>query len=413
MPTLSDPAFGQLYDPFIGDQVQSNRLRAYCAIVVNGLNVTHKLDPHLIQVRAMTGMNVADYQAEIELDDRDGRLPIPPLDSSLKIFFGWVGESSTNMLVWDGVVHDVEHGFGRKQGGRRMWIHGRGAEQFRGGKEQKNRSWGEGAKEGEQGETLPVSKVLKEAAQKAGHTIEVHSFFDGKNLQRDYWQQAGEPYYHFATRLAKEMGALFRVKGGTNGEFTQNFQNVDGTFTPSVEAVWGKNLIGWRLRPLSAASMWKEASQHFFDVGAGKWNEVAQQVTQNAPFNLGTSKFRLPVPAPNKQQAGGDNEGVDESLGQEQGTGRIVINGEPTAQGNCAVQIVGARPGVDGVYWCKVAEHIYSRQGYITWLDVQAVQLTGMDGVSPPYTMNEKFLQKEFPGGVPLPPTPPVFGNVP
>ena len=38
----------------------------------------------------------------------------------------------------------------------------------------------------------------------------------------------------------------------------------------------------------------------------------------------------------------------------------------------CRVSVIGVRPGVDGEYIASDAvEHIYSRQGYITWLDVR------------------------------------------
>ena len=54
-------------------------------------------------------------------------------------------------------------------------------------------------------------------------------------------------------RLAEEMGALFRVKEGTNGQFTVQGENIDGTPTHDPCRV-GKNLIAWRVRPLSTRS---------------------------------------------------------------------------------------------------------------------------------------------------------------
>jgi hypothetical protein len=375
--TLADPT---IFDPYSmeADPVQANRLRADVNINVAGMDVTSKVNPHLIMVRVLTGAHIEDYQCEIELDDRDGTLPIPSIDSPLNISIGWRGGASS--LVWEGVVHDIEHGFGRKQGGRRMWIHGFGAEQLRGGKEPQNNHWGEGATDGqEKGIMIPVSSALVAAAGEAGHTISVHPDFDAQPLQRDYWQQAGESYYHFAKRLAEEMGAVFRVKGGTTGQFTKKGQNIDGTITPDVSAVWAHNLIGWRVRPLAARQMWGGTSQHYFNVGGGTWNQVQQATTQAAPSNMASSQFMRAQPSPNEQQAGGENQSDDDGIGQQQGPGRIVINGEPSAQGNCYVQLSGARPGVDGTYWASTIEHIYSRQGYVTWCDVNAVQITGGD----------------------------------
>jgi hypothetical protein len=376
--TLADP---EIFDPYssLADPIQSNRLRAYVKIEIGSgsyfMDVTSKVDPHLVMVRILTGAHIEDYQCEIELDDRDGSLPIPPIESPLNISLGWVGENLH--LVWEGVIHDIEHGFGRKQGGRRMWIHGLGAEMLGGGKEPQNNHWGEGAKDGqESGIKLPVSTALKAAAKEANHEIEVHPDFDKTELQKDWYQQAGESYYHFAKRLADEYGAVFRVKAGNKGQFTKQGQNIDGTPTPNVMAVWGKNLIGWRVRPVSTRQMWAQTSGHFFDVGKSMWDQVKSAVTASTPFNFASAGFQRAQPAANQEQASGQNQGDDDGIGQQQGQGRIVINGEPTAQGNCIVQLSGARPGVDGSYWAQTIEHIYSRQGYVTWCDVQAVQLT-------------------------------------
>jgi hypothetical protein len=405
--TLADPT---IYDPYTSaaDPVQSNHLRAYVDISIgNGehfMNVTDKLEPHLVMVRILTGAHIEDYQCEIELDDRDGTLPIPPIESPLQVKLGWVGEDL--YLAWEGVIHDIEHGFGRKQGGRRMWIHGLGAEMLGGGKEPQNNHWGEGAGDGqESGIKLPVSTALQAAAKEAGHTIVVHSDFNVTEMQRDWWQQSGESYYHFAKRLADDMGAVFRVKNGTEGQFTKKGQNIDGTFTPDVIAQWGRNLIGWRVRPVSARQMWGKTSSHYFDVGKSMWNQVSQAVTASTPFDFASAGFQRAQPAPNSDQGGGENQGDDDGISQQQGPGRIVINGQPDAQGNCVVQLVGARPGVDGAYWAQTIEHIYSRQGYVTWCDVQAVQLSNADlsylHFIPP-------LPTPRPPGAPAAPVPPV-----
>jgi hypothetical protein len=375
--TLADPTIYDPTGPYATnvDVQQANRLRCDVGIQFAGMWITAKTLPFLISMRLLTGAHIEDYQCEIELDDRDGTLPIPPIDSPLKILIGWRGEYSP--IVWDGVVHDIEHGFGRKQGGRRMWVHGFGGEQLKGGKEPQYNHWGMGAPDGEEaGKMIPVSMVLREAAQVAGHTINVHPDFDVTTMQQDYWQQAGESYYHFAKRLADQMGAVFRVKQGTVGQFTKKGENIDGTVSPDVTAVWGKNLIGWRVRPLSSRPMWAKTGGHFFDVSGGAWQKVTQAITSQA-LNLASSEFQRSQPAPNQQQATAENSGDDDGIGQQQGQGRIVINGEPNAQGNCFVVLDGARPGVDGTYWCSTAEHIYSRQGYVTWLDVNAVQITG------------------------------------
>jgi hypothetical protein len=104
---------------FIGTQKQTRRYRAFVQITVDGVPVTDRLDPFLISVHVFDG---APFTAEIELDDRDGRLPIPPLAAPLHIEMGWAAENMSK--VFTGYIKEVEHGFGRQAGGRRMWVHG-------------------------------------------------------------------------------------------------------------------------------------------------------------------------------------------------------------------------------------------------------------------------------------------------
>jgi uncharacterized protein len=399
VPTLVDPS---LYDPWAGqniDAIQSARLRAEVQIMVGGVDVTNKLDPHLIMVRTLTGTQTEEYQCEIELDDRDGKLAIPPVDAPLMIKMGWRGEGSA--VVWDGKVHDIESGFGRKQGGRRLWIHGLGAEMTGHGKSPRN----DGMGEGDDGPKIPFSAFIKKVAKDAGHDIQVHSKFDGPDYQRGWWQQASESYYHVAKRYAEEMGALFRVKQGTNGQFTIKGQNIDGTVTPARIAQWGRNLIAWRVRPMETRVQWDQSSTHHFDIGEGMWNQVKQAVGASAPFDKSTAQHQASQPAPNAGQAQSGNQGTADGIEQEQAPGRIVTNGDPDAQGNAYVQLIGARVGVDGIYWCSTVEQIYSRQGYVTWFDVNAVQVSA--------AIYTRYLQSGLSQTQAGPVQPPGLGNVP
>ena len=73
------------FDPFQGTEVQTFRYRAHCRITVNGLDVTDRLEPHLVSVRVIDG---SPFTAEIELDDRDARLPAPPPGAAVMIELG-------------------------------------------------------------------------------------------------------------------------------------------------------------------------------------------------------------------------------------------------------------------------------------------------------------------------------------
>ena len=121
-PLKYDTLIGAL-DPFIGTVEQTHRHKAYCKVIVAGIDITASIEPFLISVRIVDGDN---FQCEIELDDRDAKLPIPPLLSSVHVLLGWQSENMVKMF--DGKIQDLEHGFGRKQGGRRMWVHAYGTD---------------------------------------------------------------------------------------------------------------------------------------------------------------------------------------------------------------------------------------------------------------------------------------------
>jgi hypothetical protein len=118
---------------------------------------------------------------------------------------------------------------------------------------------------------------------------------------------------------------------------------------------------------------WGGATQQYYDTQLAQWQKLAQQFGFKLPWNVAKSIFQLPVPAPNQQVGQQQNDGSDLTQGYIGGLGRIVINGEPRAKYGGTVDLIGARPGVDGQYYIYAAEHMYSRQGYVTWLDVGPV----------------------------------------
>ena len=92
---------------------------------------------------------------------------------------------------------------------------------------------------------------------------------------------------------------------------------------------------------------------------------------KSGPGTLAGSNLQNPAEAGSDSAAQQDNQGAQEASDSSyMGNGRIVINGEPTARWNSLVHLIGARPGVDGLYLITSAEHVYSRTGYLTFLDV-------------------------------------------
>jgi uncharacterized protein len=361
-------------DPFKGTFTQSNRMRAFCQVNVNGEDITYKLDPHLISVRIVDGDH---FQCEIEIDDRDAMLPIPPILGSCSVALGWAREQM--IKVFDGVILEVEYGVGRKQGGRRMWVHANGWNTLSTRiKEPMNMNLGEGAPPGKQeGDKHSLQDWVQKVVKHGGGSADVASKF-AANMQ-DYWGVMSGSPLHEITSLGQKFGAMTKWDSGNVLRF-----EVPGQRGISCYAVWKNNLIGCRIRPFTARSSYGSTMAETFNNKDGQWLKKTITNIAKGQGPAASAAAGGGGPGPEATQSGADNatQGAADGDAANRGTGRIVINGEPSARWNSYVVLQGVRPGVDGQYLITTAEHIYSRQGYVTWLDVEPdAKAKGADSV--------------------------------
>jgi phage protein D len=380
---------------------QSQRYRAYCQILINGVDVTNNLNPYLISVLVN---DTAPWEAHIELDDRDGQLDIPPFNAPVTINLGWTSESSYR--VFNGFIADVEHGFGRRLGGRRMFVHAMGNSQSGMAKTPLQDHLGDGAGPGQmQGTMIPFSQASQQFASNAGLTSSIGPTF--QSTMRDYWSMNNESAMQWHSRFADDFGAFFRIEGSTIV-----FNALSDFNKPNIQAVWGDNLISWRIRPYAARSLWSGASQQYYDHMLGQWKEIANSFGLSSPFGA-SAIHKLPVPAPNANVAQQTTAGAQEKTNQYSGFGRIIINGEPQASWGGTVTIVGARPGVDGTYYIISADQSWSRQGYVTTLEVapNPNDSTLQSGYTNVPTITTPPTTTTAPTGAPTTPQPVITNN--
>ena len=247
-------------DPFLGSANQTHRMRAYCVIIIGGFNITDKIAPFLISVRIVDGEEVS---CEIEVDDRDGLVPLPPLGAECLVELGWAHESMVEMF--HGPIQDVEHGFGRKQGGRRMWIHAKGLDHLKSKmKEPMQMNLGEGAPPGQkEGKKHSLSDWIQKLAEAGGGKANVAGKF-AANMQ-DYFGAMGASPMHQIIEEGRKHGAMVQ---GTTGN-TWNFEDP-GQRGISCHAIWRENLIGYRVRPFVARGAYGKTFADWFDKAAGQ-----------------------------------------------------------------------------------------------------------------------------------------------
>ncbi|MFG3593242.1 hypothetical protein [Bradyrhizobium sp. RDI18] len=196
--------------------------------------------------------------------------------------------------------------------------------------------------------------MLQEATEASGLFDRDRPSF--ANVARDYWQMSGESLRHFGERLAEELGGYFKVAGKT--AYFREAPDLSG----GIEAVWGKNLIEWRVRPYIARTSWGGSEQDHYNIAKGLWDKTLKN------FGEGSAITSLPFPAPNAKVAGQANDGAENFVNATGGVGGVMINGEPQARAGMVLTISGAREDVDGTYVIDEAHHRYERGGGYTTL---------------------------------------------
>jgi hypothetical protein len=233
---------------------------------------------------------------------------------------------------------------------------------------------GAGTPDSGEGEDVSLNDFMAHVAGNHGY-----SFSSSLDVKRKFWAQDGESFANLTRRIAGELGADFEIVG--NKVFMMpSGQLPNGMQTINVEATWGVNLISWRIKPYAGRAQWQGSQQRFFDIWNGLWKKTKSALGGDTPFGGAMATGMLPFAAPNSQAGQQWNDGQNNIAQKGRGTGWAIINGEPTAQARGSLVISGARPGVDGRYRIKEAEHNYSRGGgYTTRCDLEHPELQAQD----------------------------------
>jgi uncharacterized protein len=433
---------------------QGPRRHAMVQIIIDGTqDVTSKIFPYLISVQVVDTIEASHSTCSLELDDRNAELAIPPDGANLQVAMGWAGEgphlfdsgrqsagfASSEIgpsefdrlqapfggpgleLLFTGWVQNVESGFGRKGGGRRLWIEATSGNVKGAIKERQSGSWGEGKKDdgesssGERGDTageggptasgsgvgspqsvtatgatdtsggtdpmsgapigasrgtIPLKQVLEEMAKRAGVTIKMSP--EMEKIAREYWH-VDDSLQNFGQRMARELGGIFSINGGVASLVKKGAgKNVEGKNMPDVDAIWGINLIGWRIKPYAGRPQYGEAAGKFYNIMDGVHETVKKAIDSGGtPYGGSEAVAHQVAQVADKTTAEQANQGQEGTSKAEQSKGWILINGEPRARAGGTIFIDGARPGVDGGYLITTAEHNYTRTvGYTTRCEV-------------------------------------------
>ena len=163
-------------------------------LVVDGRDITARVDPRLISLTLTEARGEEADQLELELSDHDGALAIPPKSAIIELAIGWAGQA----LVQKGafVVDEVEH----TGAPDKLSIKARSADMRKEMRVRTEVSWHD----------TTIGAIVNKIAGRHQLTPRVDGRLAG--VQVEHIDQTHESDLHFLNRLARQHDAVATVK---------------------------------------------------------------------------------------------------------------------------------------------------------------------------------------------------------
>ena len=344
--------------------------QAVYSITIDGVNVSSAFDPLLLSLEIELTDGGETDRCTITLDDTDGQIQLPRVGANISVALGW---SDTGSFVSfegftdepkssgtvakpdeeDGSIEQLLSG-GDRGSGRTLTITAHSAD-LSGDIKQPMQA---------HADNMTFGQVAQMWGAKAGlSSVAVASALS--SVQRAYWSIANEPFMTWGARTAKELGATFKIIGGT-GVFLPRGggQSASGQALTPINATWGVNLISWSIAPVLSRPSFGQFATRFWDPVGAQWQSATQAGSGSGPTH--TEQFKAPDMSQAQARSGSNGA---ESKRDRGGADTVTIDGCPEAQPTAPCAVAGIRPGVDGGYTSSRVKHRLARSsGFITTL---------------------------------------------
>ena len=261
---------------------------------------------------------------------------------------------------------------------------------------------------------IPLKDMMTKVFGAAGLSVAMSP--EMEKITRDFWHINDSPM-NFGKRMAQEIGGIFKISKSTAVLIGKlEGVNAAGEAMPTVEAIWGVNLIGWRIKPYVGRPQYGEAASKMFDANKGEWKTLTSAISGGTPFGGSGAVANAVNSVADKASGDQANKGTGDDTKGRRGEGWVLLNGEPNAKANGFLFIDGARPGIDGTYTMTEVEHNYTRGvGFTTRVNVRNPKGTGagIDWVQDGDTAEEKAKRDADPTNYPDSLTPPFDARSP
>lgn len=317
-------------------------------IEVGGRDVTSAFTESATDISVTDSSGETADSASISVDDTDGQIFLPPEGDEIKIGLGW----EEPVIVFEGTIEKVTSA-GSRGSGRSLNISAKSADTNGKAKAQNQKHQ----------DDATLGEVVGKWAGEAG-IPEAFVHPDLAQIRRAYWSMNGESFMAWGARMAKAYGATFKIMGGRVVMVPRSAGvSVTGEALTTIVAEFGRNLISWSIDTARGRPQQSRFRSRHFDRQEAEWKSEEEE----AGYETGTesedmARFSEPGADEARSRAGSRAKESD----RDRGGGSIEIDGEPAAQAEATVVLVGARAGVDGRFLIETVNHKRSRSGGFT-----------------------------------------------
>lgn len=321
-------------------------------VLVNSQDVTSRFEPYLKTLEINRASGEAADSCSLALSDQTGAIVLPNERAAIVVRIN-------GQQAFDGFVSDVDYSFS-KSSGRELSLDASSVDQ--GSKVKEPRL--------QHKDDATFEDVAKEWGEKIGLAVTVAGSI--ASLTRPYWLSQSESFLAWGQRIAREIGASFKVLGerayfvGLNEGLSASGRNLS-----PINAVWGDNLIGGNISPIVSRPKFKDVEIRYFDMTSGEYKTV------NAGTGIADvdAALRTVISASSEEQANEKAKADGKLSDRERGSGTINILGNVLAEPEAICNVSGVRPGIDGGYRISSVKHTLAKgSGFTTAITVKQPQ---------------------------------------
>jgi phage protein D len=315
-------------------------------ITLDGADITANFNDRLLSVTAKLQAGNEGNTIDIELDDRDSAIAMPPKGRTLELFLGYKETGVTSVGTY--TIQTVTLAW---EPAKKMSIHGKSADLDKQSlKEHRNENY----------EDMSLEDIVGKIATRNGLTPLVAGAIGASKSPMIH--QTDESDMNFLTRLSREQDGLFTVAGGKlvmsqrGHTISAGGVSMDVSLTPGdVKSVKVSH---------PDRSKFEGAQAYSYNTAKGL-REAAASAKGRKGFIL---KHNLINPATAQAAATSRKNELDRALAEAHAETAL---GDATITASGSLTLANFRDGIDGTYTIKSVEHNFDSSGFTTKIDAE------------------------------------------